>query len=116
MASFIYPRTISVSRAAVAVEFGASPYSGESQAEESFVIQGVPASIQLKRPSGKQETGLPAGAAKTTWRVFIPLGAMDFTIVKTRDIVTDDLGNRFQVLANYANSMGAAWLVEKLEV
>lgn len=114
--SFIYPRVVIITRSAVATEFGKGEYSGESSAKEQIVAENIPASIQLRNPSGKPETGLPGDTSrKSNWRVLIPLNALGHGVVKTRDIITDDLGERYQVSANYYNSLGANFLAEKLE-
>jgi len=113
--SFIYPRTLRISRPAVSVELGLSEYSGESSVKEECIAENIPASIQFKRPSGKPEAMLPADAAKTTWRIFIPLGALALGAVQTRDIITDDLSARYQVDSPYWNSLGHALTCTRLE-
>jgi hypothetical protein len=113
--SFIYPRQIAITRPSVSVNLGASGYSGEEQQKVTTVVNSVNASIQFKRPSGMPGAGLPGDAAKTTWRVFIPFGAVPPGTIQTRDIVTDDLGESYQVISNYWNSLGWALTVEKLQ-
>ncbi len=114
--SFIYPRTISVTRSNVPVVNGASAYSGVEASEETTIANGIPCSIQMKVAKGKPPTGLPADAiAETSWRIYIPAYALALGAVNTHDIVTDDLGARYQIVANYWNSLGYALLAEKLE-
>lgn len=115
--SFLYSRVVAISRAAVAAEFGQSPYSGESPGSETVIASGLSASIQMKATGNRPDAGLPADASKKTyWRILIPLSQLAPGIVKTRDIITDDLGERYTVTSNYFSSLGANFLAEKLEV
>jgi len=114
--SFIYPRTIAITRPTSDVTPGyTSDYSGVEPADETAVASDLPASIQLKKTSGKPDANLPADAGKTLWTVLIPLGAAQLGLIQTNDIVTDDLGQRYQVTGPYWNSLGYALLVERLE-
>lgn len=115
--SFIYPRTIAITRPAIDTDVGYSPtYSGTEPSTETPVAQDLPASIQMKKERGKPDPGLPAdAAAKTFWTVMIPLGAAALGLIQTNDIITDDLGNRYQVNGPYWNSLGYALLTELLE-
>lgn len=115
--SFIYPRTIAITRPNSDITPGFSPnYSGVEPSAETPVASGLPASIQLKKERGKPDAGLPADpAAKSFWTVMIPLGSAANGLIATNDIVTDDGNVRYQVLAPYWNSLGYALLVERLE-
>lgn len=59
--------------------------------------------------------GLPGDGAISTWKVLTPRGAICDCDVRDRDIIEDDLGRRFQVVANYTNSLGADFIVKRLE-
>jgi hypothetical protein len=115
--SFLYPRKIAVTRPNSDVAPGYQPtYSGVEPSEEAPIASDLPASIQLKKERGKQDTGLPAdAAAKSFWTVLIPAGAAANGLITTNDIITDELSVRYQVLAPYWNSLGYALLVERLE-
>ncbi|WGS53576.1 hypothetical protein LFL96_21195 [Paraburkholderia sp. D15] len=115
--SFIYPRTISITRPAQDTAVGySSSYSGVQPSNETPVASDLPASIQLKKERGKPDPNLPAdAAAKTFWTVFIPLGSAPLGLIRTNDIVTDDIGNRYQITGAYWNSLGYAALAELLE-
>ncbi|MCG5072277.1 hypothetical protein [Paraburkholderia tagetis] len=115
--SFVYPRTVAVTRPASDVAVGYQPnYSGLNPAAETAVASGLPASIQLKKERGKPDPGLPSdAAAKSFWTVFIPRGSAALGLIQANDVVTDDLGVRYQVTAPYCNSLGHALLVERLE-
>lgn len=115
--SFMYPRTIAITRPASDVAVGYQPnYSGLNPANETAVASGLPASIQLKKERGKPDPGLPGdAAAKSFWTVFIPRGSAALGLIQTNDVITDDLGVRYQVIGAYWNSLGFALLVERLE-
>jgi hypothetical protein len=113
--SFIYPRTIAVTRPAAQAGVGPIGYGGETIATETAVVSGIAASIQISSGRGIPPTGLPGDAKRTFWNVLIQLGAVANGVIETRDIVTDDLGVRYQVAAPYWNSLGYQLLVERLE-
>lgn len=116
--SFIYPRTITITRP------GAQPAAVGDQGEapsadpslETPLASGLPASIQARNAGGKNSVGLPADGANQTWRVMIPKSAAGLGTIQNRDIVTDDLGNRYQVVADYWNSLGYNLITQRLEV
>lgn len=113
--SFLYPRMVSISRESVDPSVGAVGYGGVSRTNEDVIATDLPASIQLKQGRGGPEAGLPADAAKTVWRIFIPRAAAALGAIETRDIVTDDLGQRYQVSGAYWNSLGHNLLCQLLE-
>lgn len=83
---------------------------------ETQVASDVPASIQARGGgAGKDPTGLPAGNGQVEWRAFTPLGALQDGQVQDRDYVYDDLGRRFQVIADYTNSLGANFGLIRIE-
>lgn len=117
MGSFLYPRTVNITRA------GAQPSTGGDGGEapssdpslETPIATGLPANIQARNAGGKNPVGLPAGGANQTWRVFMPRAVSVLGQIQNRDIVTDDLGNRYQVVADYWNSLGFNLICERLE-
>lgn len=111
--SFLYPRTISITRPAVNTGIGAVGYQGLKPSTETVVVSTIPASIQQTQQSKKPDANLPGDASRgTVWNIFFmqPLG-----IVKNRDIITDDLNIRYQVMAAYWNSLGYRCVCERLE-
>lgn len=116
--SFIFPRTISVSRVASNTTVGKAGYGGVMKANESPVsnVQNLRASIQLDRGGRNPVTNLPADGQKTMWKVIIePSPSVVDGSILNRDIITDDLGIRYQVVAPYWNSLGYQCLCERLE-
>lgn len=116
--SFIYPRTIAITRPNVDLQPGyTSNYSGVLPSQETPVASGLPASIQLKKEKGRLDANLPADQdAKSLWSIFIPAGRVALGLIQNNDIVTDDLGVRYQVLGPYWNSLGYALVAERLDV
>jgi len=110
--NFIYPRTITITRPKVQSGVGAVAYGGVIQAQELPIAQGISASIQLSKQGKSGAVGLPADGKTTWWKILFqgPLG-----LVQDRDIITDDLGVRYQVVAPYWNSLGYNLLTERLE-
>lgn len=113
--SFLYPRTVAITRPVTTSGVGAVPYGGVNAADETSVATGLAASIQLQKALGGDEAGLPADTSKARWRVLIPKSAAALGLIAARDIVTDDLGQRYQVVAPYFNSLGHNLLCERLE-
>lgn len=115
--SFIYPRTISVNRPKQESGFGVvNGYVAQAPSDETTVASGIPASIQAKAASSHNPAGLPSDSkALTTWRVLTKRGTLADGLVQNRDVVVDDLGRRFQVIAAYTNSLGACFLCEQME-
>lgn len=109
----MYPRTISVSRPIPTSGVGALPYQGLDPTEETIIISNVSANIQQNEKTRALSADLPGDVAKgTIWAIFfnLPNGT-----VLDRDIITDDLGVRYQVMASYWNSMGYKAICERLQ-
>lgn len=111
--SFIYPRTISITRPGTIAGVGAQGYSGAAAANETSIAANIPASIQLERQGPAALAGVPADTiGRGLWRIYfkLPRGT-----VQERDIITDDLGNRFQVTNPYWDSLGYNVTAETLK-
>ena len=90
-----------------AAGFGAQPYSAEVPSGELTIATGLPASIQFRRDRSKPDAGLPSDAnTKSGWNILIPRRAAALGTITERDIIVDDLGKRYQVIAAYFNSLG----------
>ncbi len=97
------------------IELGAGEYSGELPTQEIQIAGPLSAAVQMKKTSGRPAGGMPGDAAqKTFWLVLIP--NFNPGIVETRDIITDDLGDRYQTLSNYVTPLSANFLCEKLDI
>jgi hypothetical protein len=107
--SFLFPRVISVTRPASPAGVGAVGYMGVTKGTETPIIANIPASIQAKTTMARQPAGsLPAASpGPIVWRILIPLSAnVARDVIKDRDLITDDLGDRYQVEAAYWGSLG----------
>ncbi len=111
--SFLYPQTITITRPATQPSAGLNGYGGALPSTETPVLSSVPASIQAKKEVGTPGTSLPGDASRRTyWNVLFnaPNGTL-----KDRDIITDNLGIRYQVTAAYWTPLGYSALCERLE-
>lgn len=117
MSSFIYPRTINITRQPNATGGGVQPYAGVNPSAEQTIFTGLSASIQQTSTSARPDANLPADArSRSIWRVLMPLSSgVTAGSVLRGDIVTDETGQRYMVWAPYVNSMGPNMLVERLE-
>ncbi len=112
--SFLYPRIVTVRRAKADKDFGALGYSGMNPAEEDDVVKAVPASIQNRPSRGAPDGMLPSDAyTRSGWNIFVRL--RDRTLIRERDVIVDDTGKRYLVIAGYWNSLGYNCSVELLE-
>lgn len=97
MSRFLYPRRIAISRPAEDPTLGAQPYSGLRADNETLIAENVPAHIQIDNRTPPPVVKLPADALSTpAWKVIFR-GARGLT--RTGDVITDDLGNRYQVIS-----------------
>lgn len=95
--SFLFPRIVAVSRPTQNTGVGAQDYSGVEETNETTVATGVKAHIQADRQGTSPEAKLAADAAgQSIWRIIfkLPLGT-----VRTGDIITSEIGDRYQVIA-----------------
>ena len=97
MVRFLYPRTITVTRQQTNAAVGAQSYGGVTQANETVIASNLAAHIQADRQGTSPTAKLPADAAgESIWKIIFRAA---LGLVQARDILTDDLGNRYQVIA-----------------
>ena len=116
--SFLYPRTISVRRPAQISGVGViDGYVSQSPAGERVIASNIPASIQAKQSGGSRNPAdLPSDSkGQVSWRVLTPRGALADGEVLNRDVIIDDLGRRFQVVAAYMAPLGADFICQQME-
>lgn len=116
--SFLFPHLIRIDRPAHQADpaAGAGGYGGIDPEQTTQIAVGVRASVQRKGTGRSNPTALPGDATPYRWAILIPLSAnIPPGDIKDRDIVTDDLGRRFQVAADYNHSMGWTLDAERLE-
>lgn len=131
--SFIYPRTITITRpvpqlspagglasAGSSQVGGSTPYLGvrnKAKGAETIVAVGIPCSIQAHgaRAVTDREAMPSSAPGPVRWKFLVPLGELVFGQVRDRDIVTDDLGNRYDIASDYWNSLGYNFEAVRLE-
>lgn len=111
--SFLRPRTITITRPSQSASFGASlTYGATDDATELAVLSDIEANISWARTGQQRETGLPG---QSMWRaIFRIVFKAPAGKIKERDIVTDDLGNRYQIVAAQTGKFGYMCLSEML--
>jgi hypothetical protein len=103
MANFLYPRTISISRPNPNTGIGAQPYGALQETNETTIATGIAAKIQIDRQGTKPVTALPGDAAgQSIWNIMFEAAN---GLVQDRDIITDDLSHRYQVISAYWGPM-----------
>lgn len=105
MTALIYNRTVSINRpGTIPVPSGGTPsvvvtgYGGVTDGTETTLYTGLMASIQVKSAVRQHLNALPADTrAPYVWSVFLQKSAVPLGGIENRDIVIDELGNRYQV-------------------
>lgn len=115
MASFLYPRTVAITRPNGQGGVGAQPYGGLKRTAETPIASNVPANIELQKARAGQEAKLPGDVQQITVVVIIPVSALARGVVQARDVVTDDAGVRYQVIYPDQSSLGYKLLCERAE-
>jgi hypothetical protein len=95
--SFLYPRTIRITRPNTDATLGAQPYSGLRADNETEIASGIRAHIQSDRQGPRSEAMLPSDPISLpTWKIIFKAAR---GLVKRGDTIIDDLGNRYQVIS-----------------
>lgn len=116
---FIYPRTVTLTRPQPRP--GASTalpgYGGSSPDDEALNAQSMPASIQFSTTARGTGSQLPSDArAMVDFKILLPRKYSPLNMITERDILTDELGKRYQVYAAYWSPMGYDLRATLLEV
>ena len=111
----MWPRTVSVVRSVANDGTGLQGESGARVGQETSVVSNLPASIQAQREGQRDPVGLPTDGTRPVWRIYLKPGAVALGVIRDRDIAVDDLGNRYQVVADYWDSLGYRLHCERLE-
>ena len=110
--SFLFPSLIRLSRPQGNAGAGAQPYSGLSQAKETVIVTAAKAHIQPDRQGQAPLSGLPADAAgQPTVKIILKLPK---GVVQRRDVLTDDLGSRYQAIQSTWTPLGTTVLAVTL--
>lgn len=92
-------------------QVGLQDYGGTTQANESPLMTGWPASILNGTKGEKSPVGLPADA-KTPWYIVLVPSYGDI-ILRTSDIITDDIGRRYVISSAELTDMG--WRITAMQ-
>jgi hypothetical protein len=112
----VYTRLVAITRPNTDNAVGAQPYSGTTEANETTIVSGLPASIQFTGRLSTPLGGTPSDATdRAGFRIMIPASAAAEGLITERDIATDDLGKRYQVFAAWWDVQGYNLQVELLE-
>lgn len=97
-------RIINVLRPPVAADVGALGYGGTTQANETMLMEGWPASVLQGTKGEKGDAILPGDARSPWWTVLMP--AVPGVNLRTADIITDDIGRRYTISSAELTDMG----------
>lgn len=106
MTSFLYPRTIRISRQNTPSAVGAVGYSGDDPANETTILSGIAAGVQSDRLGNATPSDLPSASKLSYYKILIPSSGAALGTINKNDIVTDDVGQRYQVVDNYHTTFG----------
>lgn len=111
---FLRPRTVDVLRHRRSTLPGRAAYSASVPANEELVLVGIPANIFASREARPIVHGVPTG---TMFRsLYSVVMKVDAGVVQSKDVVRDDLGNRYQVMSISQGWFGITALCELMEV
>lgn len=116
MASFLFPRTITITRPShQGGAVGKQDYGGQDRDAETTVAVDIMAGVQARGTGRSNPTDLPADPTSYRWVIVIPMGQVPEGDIKNGDYVTDDLGRRFRVAADYNHGLGWSLQAEQME-
>lgn len=118
--SFIYGRTVAITRPAAETAAGLNTYAGLKIATETAVIGaitysnantfvslvGIPANIGDDDSDRGGGPMYPASARRMEYRITLRLSDAAIGAIREQDFVTDDIGKRYQVSAATYTSLG----------
>jgi len=104
-------RTINVMRPQQQTGIGAVGYGGDTDANETLLMQGWPASVLQGTKGEKSETHLPGDVRMAWWSILMPQYAG--VVLRSDDIITDDLSRRYVVSS--AELTGAGWRITAMQ-
>lgn len=99
----MYPDRVSIRRMASVLTIGGVGYIGQTRQTETIIFSNLPASVQTKFNAknrvgdGKVAADAPGPAV---WSILMPIVVAPEGAILDRDIVVDQLGNRYLVDAN----------------
>lgn len=113
----LFDRVISIYRQATELAPGNVGYMGQNRTTETLLFSGIAASIQAtaSRATRSGDDRQPYDApGPVVWNIIVPFSTAPLGGLKTRDIVVDDVGDRYQVSAAYPD--GVVWKLASLRL
>lgn len=104
-------RTINILRPQQQTGVGAVGYGGDTDANETLLIQAWPASVLQGTKGEKTEAALPGDVRSPWWVVLLP-HAVGVTL-RTNDIITDELARRY--IISSAELTDAGWRMTAMQ-
>lgn len=97
-------RTINVTRPQQQTGVGAVGYGGDTDANETALMTGWPASVLQGTKGEKNEVNLPGDVRNPWWQMLMP--AFPGVVLQSADIVTDDIGRRYIISSAELTDLG----------
>ena len=97
-------RQITVLRVAMSASVGVQGYAGDTPGTEAVIMQGWPASVLQGTKGESNPANLPGDVRSPWWAILLP--AWPGVILRTSDIVTDDIGRKYVISSAELTDMG----------
>lgn len=97
-------RVITIARPSMESGPGAIGYGGDTKAGEENLMVGWPASVLQGSKGEKNDVGLPGDTKNPWFTVLVP--SWDGVLLRTSDIITDDIGGRYRVSSAELTDLG----------
>lgn len=104
-------RTISVLRVTSDTSVGIGSYGGDTSVNETVLMSGWPASILQGTKGEANDAKLPGDVRTPWWAILFP--AFDGVVLRTSDIITDDIGRRYIISSAELTDMG--WRITAMQ-
>jgi hypothetical protein len=104
-------RVVSFVRAAATTTSGVGSYGGFTRADANSLLTGFPASVLNANMAGLDPTDLPADVKPESWQVLLP--ARPGVVLRTGDLMSDDLGRNGVVSAAELSDLGWRLMVKQ---
>jgi hypothetical protein len=104
-------RTISVLRVTPDSGVGIGSYGGNTAENEVVLMSGCPASILQGTKGEANDAKLPGDVRTPWWAILFP--TFDGVVLRTSDIITDDIGRRYIISSAELTDMG--WRITAMQ-
>lgn len=104
-------RTISVLRVSMDSGVGQVGYGGDTTGTEQVLMSGWPASVLQGTKGEQNDANLPSDVRTPWWAILMP--AWPGIVLRTSDIISDDIGRRYTVSSAELTDMG--WRITAMQ-